>query len=135
MSAMTTSELPRWMPSRRAEVRTLAAGEWWDAVRVPPGLGVHALRHLGDETGAVIRDGYGGILYWLISPGSAAHWHLPQVTVLGPGCHVAIPPLHRTTGPGLYWQVPPSQVRETTATPRLYDALHASLSSDRPPAA
>jgi hypothetical protein len=122
------------MPTRNAEVQTLAAGDWWDAVRVPLGLGVHALRHLEDETGAVIRDGYGGILYWLIRPGSAAHWQLPQVTVLGPGCHVAIPPLHRTTGPGLYWQVPPARGRERTVASRLYAALRASLSHEKPPA-
>jgi hypothetical protein len=135
VSAMTVRGVPRWMPTRHAEVQTLAAGDWWDAVRVPLGLGVHALRHLEDETGAVIRDGYGGILYWLIPPGSAAHRQLPQVTVLGPGCHVAVPPLHRTTGPGLYWQVPPARGRETTAAPRLCVALRASLSHGKRPAA
>jgi hypothetical protein len=67
------------------EVRTVAAGGWWDAVRVPLGLGTDALRNLGDETGAVIRDGFGGRLYWLIPPGSAADWELPHVRVLGRG--------------------------------------------------
>ncbi|MEU0059424.1 hypothetical protein [Streptomyces sp. NPDC006334] len=79
------------------EVRIVAAGGWWDAVRVPLDLGADALRHLGDETGAVIADGFSGRLYWLIPPGSAAGWELPRVRVLGRGRHVAIPPLHRVS--------------------------------------
>ncbi|MFE9093475.1 hypothetical protein [Streptomyces sp. NPDC007264] len=108
-----------------AEVRTLPAGRWWDAVRVPLALGARTLQHLGDETGAVIKDGFGGILYWLVVPNAADGWRLPEVQVLGSGCHVAVPPLHRTTGPGLYWRVPPSRERECTSAHRLHSALTA----------
>ncbi|MDT9696514.1 hypothetical protein [Streptomyces sp. P17] len=100
------------------EVRTVAAGGWWDAVRVPLDLGLDALRYLGEDTGAVIRDGFGGRLYWMIPPGSAAGWNVPQVRVLGRGCHVAIPPLHRVMSPGLCWQIPPTRDREWTNTLR-----------------
>ncbi|MET7698717.1 hypothetical protein [Streptomyces sp. NPDC005485] len=103
---MSVSRARRWMQPSTHQVRLMAAGEWWDAVRVPLTLGNTALEHLGDQTGAVIKDGYGSCLYWLISPGDPAEWHLAQVKVLGPGSHVAVPPLHRVTGPGLYWQVP-----------------------------
>jgi len=109
------------------QVRLVAAGEWWDAVRVPLALGSGALRDLGDATGAVIDDGYGGLLYWLIRPGTAAGWNLPQVNVLGSGSHVAVPPIHRLTGPGLHWRVPPSRDREWTSTPLLHSALSAAL--------
>ncbi|MFK4145178.1 hypothetical protein [Streptomyces sp. NPDC004065] len=122
------------MPAHGVEVRTLAAGDWWDAVRVPLGPGLRALRHLGDATGAVIRDGYGGILYWLVPRGDAAGWRLPRVTVLGPGSYVAVPPPHRTAGPGLYWQVPATRGRELTAAPVLHAALRAALPPEEFPA-
>ncbi|MFR0357255.1 hypothetical protein [Streptomyces sediminimaris] len=131
---MTGSWSPRWMRGDRTQAQLTAAGRWWDAVRVPLDLGSHAMRHLGDETGAVITDGYGRILYWLILPGSAADWRLPSVQVLGPGSHVVVPPPHRTTGPGLHWSVPPSRDRECTGAPALHSALRASLSHDRCPA-
>jgi len=115
------------------QVRLVAAGEWWDAVRVPLALGDEALGHLGDQAGAVIKDGYGSCLYWLISPGAAVDWHLAQVKVLGPGSHVAVPPLHRVTGPGLYWYVPPSRDREWTSAPLLHSALRTSLSAEMRP--
>lgn len=119
--------VPGRLPGRGAEVRTLAAGDWFDAVRVPLDLGLATLRLLGDDSGAVIRDGFGAILYWLIAPGAAAGWRLERVSVLGRGHHVAVPPLHRTQGPGLYWQVPPSRGFECTSAPRLHAALHAAL--------
>jgi hypothetical protein len=116
------------MSPHSAEVRALPAGCWWDAVRVPLAPGVRALGLLGDETGAVIRDGYGGILYWLLVPGGATGWHLPEVQVLGRGSHVAVPPPRRTKGPGLYWQVPPAYGRECTDSTRLHTALSRALS-------
>ncbi|MEW2402988.1 hypothetical protein [Streptomyces sp. NPDC046862] len=116
------------MSPHSAEVRTVAAGCWWDAVRVPAAPGVRALALLGERTGAVIRDGYGGILYWLVPPGEANDWHLPEVQVLGRGSHVAVPPSLRTKGPGLYWQVPPAYGRECTDTARLHAALSTALS-------
>ncbi|MEU9055020.1 MULTISPECIES: hypothetical protein [unclassified Streptomyces] len=124
---MTVGRTPWWMQPGSVEVRIVAAGGWWDAVRVPLDLGTDALRHLGDETGAVIADGFSGRLYWLIPPGSAADWQLPHVRVLGRGWHVAIPPLHRVTRPGLYWQVHPSRGHEWTNTPRLHSALRTAL--------
>jgi hypothetical protein len=131
--AMTGSWSPRWMRQDGAQARLLPAGRWWDAVRVPLGLGSHAMRHLGDETGAVITDGYGRILYWLIRPGTAADWRLPEVQVLGAGCHVVVPPAHRTTGPGPHWRVPPARDHECTSAPALHSALRASLSHDSRP--
>lgn len=80
------------MCSYSPEVRTVPAGRWWTAVRVPVALGALALESLGDETGAVIKDGYGGIMYWLVPPGDASEWRLPDVQVLGRGSHVAVPP-------------------------------------------
>ncbi|WP_369167526.1 hypothetical protein AB5J49_06770 [Streptomyces sp. R28] len=44
-----------WMQPGSAEVRTVAADVWRDAVRVPLGLGADVLRHLDDETGAVAQ--------------------------------------------------------------------------------
>ena len=75
----------------------------------------------------------GGRLYWLIPPGSAADWDLPWVRVLGRGCHVAIPPLHRVARAGLYWQIPPSRDHEWTNTPRLHSALRTALLREKAP--
>ena len=129
MIGMTGDSAPRWMRPYSDEVRTLPAGRWWDAVRVPLAPGLRTLESLGDDTGAVIRDGFGDVLYWLVLPNSAADWSLPQVQVLGPGCHVAVPPLHRTSGPGLVWQVAlRSAGREWTRPERLHAALVAAQS-------
>jgi hypothetical protein len=111
------------MCSYSPEVRTVPAGRWWNAVRVPIALGTPALKTLGDESGAVIKDGFGGIMYWLVPPGDATDWRLADVQVLGPGCHVAVPPLRRTSGPGPYWRVPLSHDRYGTDTERLRLAL------------
>ncbi|MGW1671480.1 hypothetical protein [Streptomyces sp. NPDC002324] len=120
---MTVSRSPRWMCSYSREVRTVPAGRWWTAVRVPAALGALALTSLGDGTGAVIEDGYGGIMYWLVPPGDAAGWLLPGVQVLDRGSHVAVPPLRRTSGPGLYWRVPLSHDSYWTDAERLRAAL------------
>jgi hypothetical protein len=121
---MTVSRAPRWMCYYSPEVRTVPAGRWWNAVRVPVALGA-----LGDETGAVIEDGYGGIMYWLVLPGDASAWRLPDVQVLGRGSHVAVPPLRRTSGPGLYWRVPLSNDSYWTDTERLRAALTAAVTT------
>jgi hypothetical protein len=123
VNSMTVSRIPRWMPSHCPEVSVLPAGVWWDAVRVSLAVGTPALDTLGEESGAVIRDGYGGILYWLVPPGDAAGWQLEGVQVLGRGSHVAVPPVHRASGPGLYWAVPLRRDHEFTAAGRLYAAL------------
>ncbi|MEU0217295.1 hypothetical protein ABZ281_20180 [Streptomyces sp. NPDC006265] len=54
---MTVGRPPWWMQPGSVEARIVDAEGWWDAVRVPLNLGIDALRHLGDETGAVIRNG------------------------------------------------------------------------------
>lgn len=123
---MTVSRAPRWMCYYSPEVRTVPAGRWWNAIRVPVALGTLALKSLGDETGAVIKDGYGGIMYWLVPPGDASEWRMADVQVLGRGSHVAVPPLRRTSAPGLYWRVPLSHDRYWTDTERLRAALTAA---------
>ncbi|WP_202918131.1 hypothetical protein [Streptomyces cavernae] len=124
---MTVSSVPRWMRALGPDVRALPAGRWWDAVRVPLDVGTAVLQRLGEQSGAVIADGYGGILYWLVPPRSAGTWELPGAQILGPGCHVAVPPTHRISGPGLYWLVPPTRERNWTSPERLEAALRASL--------
>jgi hypothetical protein len=120
---MPNSDAPRWLRPLGPAVRMLPAGEWWDAVRVPLATGLRILEHLGTRTGAVIEDGYGGVLYWLVPPGAADTWDVPAAHILGPGCHVAVPPRHRTYAPGLHWRVPPTRTRHWTDPA----ALHAAL--------
>ncbi|TQK42416.1 hypothetical protein FBY35_3820 [Streptomyces sp. SLBN-118] len=126
---MTIDSVPRWVQLCGREVQALPAGQWWDAVRVPLSLGVRALEYLGDDVRAVIKDDYGSMLCWLIRPGSADHWQSPQVQVLGQNCHMAVPPQHRTFGPGLHWHVPPTREQYWTSTKRLHSALHTALAA------
>ncbi|WP_251022872.1 hypothetical protein [Streptomyces sp. ISL-10] len=123
---MTMSRAQQWVQPYGLDVRTLPAGRWWDAVRVPLSLGIRALDRLGGDTGPVIKDGHGSILYWLVKPGAADHWQLPEVRVLGPGCHVAVPPQHRMDGPGLHWCIPLTSERYWTSLGRLHSALQAA---------
>lgn len=129
---MTTSRNRHWVQPHTAEVRTLPAGRWWDAVRIPRRLGERVLGQLGEDAGAVIDDGYGDIVYLLVRPGTADHWQLDHARVLGDGCHVAIPPQQRAQGPGLHWRVTPTRDRYWTCAERLYAALLSALSG--PPA-
>ncbi|MFF3689482.1 hypothetical protein [Streptomyces sp. NPDC002187] len=126
---MMINRVPQWVQLCDREVQALPAGQWWDAVRVPLSLGVRALEYLGGDARAVIKDDYGSILYWLIRKGSADHWQLPQVQVLGQNCHVAIPPQHRTSGPGLHWHVLATREGYWTSTERLHSALHSALAA------
>ncbi|MBP5870630.1 hypothetical protein QBB33_36345 [Streptomyces scabiei] len=126
---MTVSRVPRWLCSYSRDVRTVPAGRWWSAVRVPAALGALVLELLGGETGAVIEDGYGGILYWLVPPGAAVGWKPPGVQVLGRGSHVAVPPPGRTSGPGLYWRVPLSHDSYWTNAERLRAALAEAVAT------
>lgn len=96
-------------------------------MKVPARLGELVLRRLGDKGGAVIRDSWSGHLYWLVAAGSAANWRLPGVVVLGVACYVAVPPAHRTYGPGPHWAVPPSGGRELTDAGALHGALTYAL--------
>ncbi|MBQ0853417.1 hypothetical protein ACFU9Y_01365 [Streptomyces sp. NPDC057621] len=125
---MPSSDAPKWLRPLHPEVRTLPAGQWWDAVRVPLATGMRILDHLGPRTGAVIEDGYGGVLYWLVPPGEAATWDVPPARILGQGSHVAVPPRHRTYAPGLHWRVPPTRTRHWTDPAHLHAALRRALS-------
>ncbi|GAA3137537.1 hypothetical protein ACFQ0X_29650 [Streptomyces rectiviolaceus] len=123
---MTKNPSLEWMPGGRT-VSMRAAGKWWDAVRVPRGIGLDALDRLGDYTGAVIEDPSSARLYWLVPPGEADGWSLPvnaQVLVLGGTAYVAVPGPECTFGPR--WRVPPTQGDALTDTVRLHAALAAA---------
>ncbi|MFH8369210.1 hypothetical protein [Streptomyces sp. NPDC018031] len=117
----------RWRPPTD-EATAQAAGEWWDAVRVPADIGARALDRLGDDSGAVISDGWGRLLYWLIPPGTAEDWRLPRVQVLGRTAremaYVGVPPAHRQSGPALHWRIPPTTDGRWLTEP---EALHTAL--------
>lgn len=122
---MTTRALP-WTPPPAVDVEPLRVGRWWDAVRAAPSVGEHALRLLGDNTGAVIQDTY-GTLYWLIQVGSAKSWHLRQVRVLtelaDEVTYLGVPPVHWDEGTRPHWRVPLAPDRYLTNAERLREAL------------
>lgn len=108
------------------DVCLVPAGRWWDAVKVPAVLGEAVLTLLAHDTGAVVEDPFGAHLYWLVPPGSAADWRLPDVTVLGVACYVAVPPGHRVGGLGVRWRVPCAPGQTLTDPARLHAALRAA---------
>jgi len=111
-----------WAP-HRDRVELMACGGAWDAIKVPRFIGRGGLERLGDETGAVIEDPYGHVVYWLVLPGTADTWDLYRVDRLGTASYLAVPPVERTEGPGVHWRVPLAPERYLTAP----EALHAAL--------
>jgi len=120
-----------WSPPNGPSVELVAAGRSWDAVRVPSSVGARVLERLGEDSGAVIEDGYGAILYWLVRPGAADAWDLPQayVGILGVASYVAVPPVRRIEGPGVRWAVALSALRYLTNPEQLHAALTAEINA------
>jgi hypothetical protein len=119
-----------WSPPAGGTVELTPAGRAWDAVRVPTGIGLSAIARLGDDSGAVIEDASGGILYWLVAPGATAAWELPEpfVEVRGDASYVAVPPLWRTEGHHrLRWIVPLTRTCYLTDPEPLHTALAAAI--------
>ncbi|MGO4421344.1 hypothetical protein AB4Z54_22220, partial [Streptomyces sp. MCAF7] len=81
---------------------------------------------LGEATGAVIENPIDGVRYWLIKPGAAAEWDmslLPSIEVWGATAYIEVPPVARTTGPGVHWRVPLRYGRHLTEPTALLAAL------------
>jgi hypothetical protein len=119
-----------WSPPTGGTVELTPAGRAWDAVRVHTGIGLSAIARLGDDSGAVIEDVHGGILYWLIRPRAADAWELPQpyVEIRGDASYVAVPPVWHTEGHHrLRWIVPPKRIRYLTDPEPLHTALAAAI--------
>ncbi|MFJ8646337.1 hypothetical protein ACIRNI_09445 [Streptomyces sp. NPDC093546] len=126
---MMPSRVEPWTPPQGPDVTLLPAGRWWDAVRVPSSLGSRVLARLGENSGAVIEDGFGAILYWLVWPGAADEWVLlqPSVSICGATTYVAVPPVTYTEGPGLRWATPLSPTRYLTDPELLRAALATEI--------
>lgn len=130
-----TPNLAEWLPAGRV-VAMRAAGQWWDAVRVPRHIGENVLTVLGDTSGAVIEDPAGAVLYWLVPPGAASGWVLPQlcgVQIQGDTAHLAVPGPQRTAGP--HWRIPPSPSRCLTPAAPLGAVLLDAVNTSRDEAA
>lgn len=126
---MSTESGTSWQPPRGPASVRQAAGEAWDAVRAPAYLGDRAMGALGDEQGAVIRESFRRLLYWLVPAGSTAPgvWEpIERVDVFGTACWVEVPPAGRTCGFGPYWLREPGPGRVLTDPLLLHVALVAS---------
>ncbi|MEV6796420.1 hypothetical protein AB0M87_31515 [Streptomyces sp. NPDC051320] len=120
----------QWSPPQGPDFELVGAGYAWDAVRMPCSFGVTIIERLGENCGGVIQDGYAHTLYWLIKPGTADNWaHVPgaSVTILGATSYVAVPPVGRNEGPGLWWNVPLEPLRYLTDADLLGAALEEEL--------
>ncbi|MEU0811245.1 hypothetical protein [Streptomyces sp. NPDC005970] len=123
-----------WTPPSGQSAELRPAGKSWDVVRVPLsiGIGERALGLLGATTGGVIENPIDRVLYWLIEPGAAAEWDmslLPSVQVWGATAYIEVPPVARTTGPGVHWRVPLRCGRHFTDPAALLAALKIATSA------
>ncbi|MFD8964963.1 DUF6415 family natural product biosynthesis protein [Streptomyces sp. NPDC059568] len=121
-----------WAPPTGTAVVLVAAGRYWDAVRVRTNVGERVIKRLGGNGGAVIQDMYGAALYWLVAPGTTDMWALPpeQVVPLGVATFVAVPPAHFTDrSRRLRWAVPLTATRYLTDAELLHGALAAEISA------
>jgi hypothetical protein len=95
-------------------------------VRVPGYLGDRVLAALDEHCGAVIRDPYAHLVYFLIRPGAAEDWVFPgeaRVRVLGRGSWVGVPPAACFRSPALCWARPVVNGRVLTRSWRLHAAM------------
>jgi hypothetical protein len=108
LAVPTVPELCTPLPAGfEAEMRE--AGVDWDAVSLPAYLGDRVLAELADDCGAVIRDPYAHLLYWLIRPGTAEGRRFPdaaRVRVLGKGSCLVVPPVGCDRSAVVYWARP-----------------------------
>ncbi|WP_328335752.1 MULTISPECIES: hypothetical protein [unclassified Streptomyces] len=104
-----------------------AAGQRWDAVRVPRFIGLQALNHLVGQEGAIVMDPGNRRVYFLVPPGTTRSWNLPQTTALGETSHVVLPADDKEIPPGPYWLVSPRRGRLCTSTEALHNALRTVL--------
>lgn len=127
----TAAQPPRWMPVGD-DADLCAAGQWWDAIRVPEAAGfrvIDLLKESSRPVGPIIHDQYGlePRLYFLIPAGHSAGWDEPDTVALGRGCHVVVPPYSRTAPPGLHWLYLPSRPRVFSDPDHLRRALRKAL--------
>ena len=134
---------PRWMPTGdESDLRPV--GEWWDVIRTVEVIGLGAIRLLeaaGCQVGPVILhpESREPRIYFLVTVGASSNWNEPDTVALGRTCHVLVPPMAKTSPPGLHWHKPPSAPRVLSEREPLRRALIKArrewrgLSPDSPP--
>lgn len=120
------------------DAELIDAGAYCDFVRVPGYLGDRVLAVLDEHAGAVIRDRYAHLLYFLIRPGAADDWRFPDeahVRILGEGSYVLVPPRHCDRSAAVHWARPAVHGHVLTRSRRLHAAMQTviadGLASDR----
>lgn len=107
-----------WVPVDGA--CAVAAGEWWDAIRIEEPLGITVVRYFRAlnpaQLGPVIADPDMRIpsVYFLVPPDTAADWTAPRSQLLGRNSYVVVPNVCRTCPPGPHWLVRPQYAARHT---------------------
>ncbi|MGP4112801.1 hypothetical protein ACTWP5_18070 [Streptomyces sp. 4N509B] len=127
-AAPAAPSLPVWLPPVDVPARRVAAGRWWDAVRVAEAVGAAALEALAGRSGPVVGDRRDGVYAWFVRPGAADGWRecLP-VEVYGVACRLLVPSLGAGHGRWVEWVVRPEPGWDALTDAReLRDALTAT---------
>ena len=120
------SRTTAWQPPPGPDALAMPVGEDWDAIKVRRDYGIVAMSFLGEASGAVMGDPYGGCFYFLIPPNSGMDWSFPEaarVVHLSVACWVTVPPRERCRPPGPHWVVPFREGRYLADPRRLHEAL------------
>ncbi|WP_405987229.1 DUF6415 family natural product biosynthesis protein [Streptomyces sp. NBC_00872] len=119
-----------WTPPAGTTIEMVSVGRYWDAVRVRSYIGERVIERLGADSGAVIEDWHGQVLYWLIPLGAADTWNLPlsAVVPLSVATFLSVPPVSYTgEEKRLRWIVPLTTTCYLTDPELLHDVLTAEI--------
>ncbi|MBW1598253.1 hypothetical protein [Streptomyces sp. JJ38] len=103
---------PDWLPDEHT-LAAVAAGRWWDAIRVEGDLGTRLANTLldaqGRRCGPVVRDPLGPrpTTYFLVAAGTSARWAEPGTEALGVCCYVVLPGNLDGDTRTVHWVSPP----------------------------
>ncbi|MCP9213117.1 hypothetical protein [Streptomyces cucumeris] len=123
----SAAQPPRWMPTG-AESDLRPVGEWWDVIRTFEEVGHRAIDIL-EEAGCPVGPVFlhptslEPRLYFLVAVGASSNWNEPDTVALGRTCHVLVPPLAKTSPPGLHWHKLPNAPHVLTVREPLRQAL------------
>lgn len=109
------------------------AGVTWDAVKVDRFHALQALERIPEPGSVAVDPGAGSVepvLYFFVARGTTDGWDIEHSRAYSTATYVQIPPVHKKSGEGPYWLIPPKYgVIMNTDTETLKLALVAAMAA------